>query len=275
MTRILVVCVAVLLCVGCDRAGPIAAPAPVAAAKNPLVGKVIDLTHAYGPDTLYWPTDEKGFQLELGNNGRTPKGYYYAANRFSTAEHGGTHLDAPIHFAEAKPTSADVPLERLVGEAAVVDVTAACAKDADYQVSIADLRGWEERHKRQLVDVIVLLRTGWSKRWPDRERYLGTAKRGPEALSNLRFPGLAPEAARWLVEQRAVKAVGIDTASIDYGRSTDFAVHVTLCGRETPIFENVAELDALPEQGAWITALPMKIADGSGGPLRIAAFLPR
>jgi kynurenine formamidase len=283
MVRWMSVCVAVLcaavwcvtlLCVGgCNPPAATPPATPPVVAKNPLVGKMIDLTHAYGSDTLYWPTDEKGFQLELGNNGRTPKGYYYAANRFSTAEHGGTHLDAPIHFAEAKPTSADVPLEKLVGEGAVVDVASACAQDPDYQVSIADLRAWEERNKRQLVDVIVLLRTGWSKRWPDRERYLGTAHRGIEALGELRFPGLAPDAARWLVEQRAVKAIGIDTASIDYGRSRQFETHVTLCGHETPIFENVTDLDALPEQGAWVVALPMKITGGSGGPLRIAAFL--
>lgn len=270
MRSVMVVFVGSLLLVGCGQA----TSTSVVTTKHPLAGKVVDLTHAYGPDTLYWPTDEKGFQLELGNNGRTPKGYYYSANRFSTAEHGGTHLDAPIHFAEAKPTTAEVPLDKLAGEAAVVDVAASCAQEPDYQVSIADLRGWEERNKRQLVDVIVLLKTGWSKRWPDRERYLGTAKRGAEALGELRFPGLAPEAARWLVEQRSPKAVGIDTASIDYGRSTHFATHVVLCGRETPIFENVADLDALPEQGAWVVALPMKIAGGSGGPLRIAAFLP-
>lgn len=276
MFKTTLVCIALAFVVGCKPAPPLAATAqPTATARNPLAGTIVDLTHAYGPDTLYWPTDERGFQLELGNNGRTPKGYYYAANRFSTAEHGGTHLDAPIHFAEAKPTAAQVPLERLTGEAVVVDVAAACDKDADYQVSIADLHAWEERNRRQLVDVILLLKTGWSKRWPDRERYLGTPHRGQEALTEMHFPGLAPEAARWLAEHRAVKAVGIDTASIDYGRSTQFETHVALCTHEVPIFENVADLDRVPEQGAWVVALPMKITGGSGGPLRIVAFLPK
>ena len=134
---------------------------------------------------------------------------------------------------------------------------------------------WEERNKRRLNDVIVLLKTGWGKRWPDRLGYLGTARQGPDALPELRFPGLAPEAAAWLVQERAVKAVGIDTASIDYGRSTRFECHVALCGKSVPIFENVADLTALPEQGAWVVALPMKIAGGSGGPLHIVAFLPK
>ena len=160
-----------------------------------------------------------------------------------------------------------------MGAAVVIDVSAACAKDIDYQITVADLNAWEVRNKRQLVDVIVLLKTGWSKFWTDRVRYLGTNRLGSEAIAELRFPGLAPEAARWLVEQRSIKAIGIDTASIDYGRSTHFESHVLLCGHNVPIFENVADLAALPVLGATVIALPMKIAGGSGGPLRIVALV--
>jgi kynurenine formamidase len=125
-----------------------------------------------------------------------------------------------------------------------------------------------------LIDVIVLLHTGWSRHWPDREAYLGTSARGPEAVARLHFPGLAPDAARWLVEHRAPKAVGIDTASIDFGQSTHFQAHVTLCEQNVPAFENVAHLDQLPAERAFVVALPMKITGGSGAPLRIVAFLP-
>ncbi|MGC3968982.1 MAG: cyclase family protein [Pirellulales bacterium] len=228
---------------GCER--PSHPAAQVQGIVNPLAGVPIDLTHTFDADTIYWPT-EKGFQFERGNNGPTAKGYYYAANRFTTAEHGGTHLDAPIHFAEGRQTSDIIRLDRLVGEAAVIDVTQACDRNTDYQVSVADLHAWEERHQRQLVDVILLLRTGWSSRWPDRGRYLGTTKLGPEAVVELRFPGLAPEAARWLTEHRGVKAVGIDTASIDYGRSTHFETHVQLCKHGMPVFENVADMSGAP-----------------------------
>ena len=251
----------------------VAVRSAIAAEPMPPAGKIVDLSHSFDAQTIYWPT-ESGFQFQRGDNGVTPKGYYYAANRFTSAEHGGTHLDAPIHFAAAGQTADQLPLERLVGEAAVVDVTAACAHDPDYQIGVADLRAWEVRRRRQLVDVVVLLRTGWSKRWPDRERYLGTSERGADAVLKLRFPGLAPEAARWLMEHRAVKAVGIDTASIDYGRSTLFETHVALCKHNCPIFENVADLAGLPDEGATVVALPMKIAGGSGGPLRIIAFVP-
>jgi kynurenine formamidase len=124
------------------------------------------------------------------------------------------------------------------------------------------------------VDVIVLLRTGWGEKWGDRAAYLGTDATGPAAVAKLRFPGLAPAAAKWLVEHRRVKAIGIDTASIDHGPSTHFQAHVALCGANVPIFENVAGLERLPGQGAFVAALPMKIAGGSGGPLRIVARLP-
>jgi kynurenine formamidase len=266
--------VLLLLVGGCGgNAPPATAPTKQAASvASPLSGKLIDLTHAFDADTIYWPT-EQGFRFERGNNGPTPKGYYYAANRFATAEHGGTHLDAPIHFAAGHPTADEVDLRRLLGEAAVIDVADRCAADPDYQISVADLHAWEEQQGRQLIDMIVLLRTGWSSRWPDRLKYLGTEAQGPEAVPLLHFPGLAPEAALWLVEQRAIKSIGIDTASIDYGQSTHFEGHVALCGHDVPIFENVANLDQLPAKGALVIALPMKIAGGSGGPLRIVAVV--
>ena len=236
-------------------------------------GTWFDLTHPFDAATIYWPT-EKGFQFEPGNNGPNPKGYYYAANRFATAEHGGTHLDAPRHFAEGRHTADQIELERLVGAAAVIDVREKCAANPVYEITADDFVAWEEAHGRQLVDVIVLLRTGWSERWGDRAAYLGTDVKGPEAVPLLRFPGLAPEGAKWLVEHRRVKAVGIDTASIDHGPSTLFGSHVALCKADTPIFENLAGLDPLPEEGAFVVALPMKIAGGSGGPLRVLARLP-
>jgi len=243
-------------------------PLPAAAAE-----RWIDLTHPFGADTIFWPT-EKGFQFDEGKNGPTAKGYYYAANRFTTAEHGGTHLDAPRHFSSTGQTADAIPVERFVGDAVVIDVSAKCAADPVYLISADDLVAWEERHHRQLVDVIVLLKTGWASRWPDRKAYLGTELHGAEGVAALRFPGLAPEAAKWLAEHRRVKAIGIDTASIDHGPSTHFQSHQALCGANIPVIENVAALDGIPATGASVVALPMKIAGGSGGPVRIIARVP-
>ena len=261
----------VAIVAGC---GPTVTPRPAACTAAAFAaGRWIDLTHAFGADTIFWPT-EQGFRLDAGNNGVNAKGYYYAANRFATAEHGGTHLDAPRHFSAEGQTSDRIPVDRFVGDAAVVDVSARCAADPVYQVSADDLVAWEAEHRRQLVDCILLIRTGWGARWPDRRAYLGTERIGPEGVAALRFPGLAPEAARWLVEHRRVKAVGIDTASIDHGPSTHFVSHRLLCGANVPVFENVAALDGVPATGAFVVALPMKIAGGSGAPLRIVARLP-
>lgn len=252
------------------RLGWLGAITAVLATTSPAADTWIDLTHPFDASTIYWPT-EKGFQFERGDNGPTAKGYYYAANRFTTAEHGGTHLDAPRHFSATGQTSDVIPIDRLVGEAVVVDVTRQAVGDDVYEVTADDLVAWEGAHGRQLVDVILLLRTGWSGKWNDREAYLGTAATGPGAVAKLRFPGLAPDAARWLVEHRRIKAIGIDTASIDHGPSTHFGAHVALCGGNVPIFENVAALETVPDEGAFVAALPMKIAGGSGGPLRIVA----
>ncbi len=235
-------------------------------------GIVIDLTHPFDEHTIYWPTAE-GFVLQTESQGFTDKGYYYQAGRFRAAEHGGTHIDAPVHFYKDRHTLDAIPVEQLIGPGVVIDVSRQCAADRDYQVRIEDFLTWEQKHGRRLNDVIVLLRTGFGKYWPDRVKYMGTDERGPEAVRELHFPGLHPDAAKWLVANRRIKAIGLDTPSIDYGQSTHFESHVTLFERNLPAFENVANLDRLPETGFTLIALPMKITGGSGGPLRIVAVL--
>ena len=160
-----------------------------------------------------------------------------------------------------------------MGLSAVVDVARHASKNRDYLVSAGDLQRWEGAHGRIPDGAILLLRTGWGKFYPDREKYLGTARRGPEAVPELHFPGLGPKAARWLVENRQVAAIGLDTASVDHGPSKLFESHRVLFEAEIPAFENVANLDRLPATGFQIIALPMKIAGGSGAPLRIVAVL--
>jgi kynurenine formamidase len=236
-------------------------------------GEVVDLTHAYDAKAIFWPTAE-AFRLEKVADGMTPAGYYYAANNFFTSEHGGTHIDAPVHFAQGKQSVDQIPVDRLVGGAIVIDVADAAERNADYQVSVDDLTRWESQNGRIPVDAIVLLRTGFASRWPDAARYMGTAERGEAAVARLHFPGLHPDAAKWIVANRPIKAIGIDTASIDYGQSTLYESHRVLYERNIPAFENVATLDRLPATGAVVVALPMKIAGGSGAPLRMIAVLP-
>lgn len=238
-----------------------------------LAGRYIDLTHSFDEDSVFWPTAE-GFELEVLSADYTEAGFYYAANQFSLAEHGGTHLDAPVHFSEGKDAADEVPLERLIGPAIIVDVTQPCSRDRDYQVTAEDFEAAEKAAGARLDDKIVLIRTGFGRFWPDRGTYMGTAERGPQAVPQLHFPGIDPAAARWLAAERNVKAVGIDTPSLDHGQSTLFETHVALYADNIPGFENVANLDQLPLSGFWVLALPMKIKGGSGGPLRIVAVLP-
>jgi kynurenine formamidase len=235
---------------------------------------IVDLTHALNEQSIFWPTAER-FHLEKVADGPTENGYYYAANNLRTAEHGGTHIDAPVHFAKGAWTTDQIPLDRLMGRAVVVDVSNAASADRDYQVGVRDFESWEKKHGRIEAGSIVLIRTGFSSRWPDAQSYLGTAERGAQAVPKLHFPGLEPAAAKWLIEQRAVKSVGIDTASIDFGQSTLFETHRNLFARNVPAFENLSNLEKLPPRGATLIALPMKIEGGSGGPLRAIALVPR
>lgn len=263
----------------CGPADPVQSPTPVepaARARAPVDlndYRPIDLSYAFDKDTLYWPTSPSAFELEELHHGPTEGGYFYASNSFCTPEHGGTHLDAPIHFGEGRHTADEIPIEQLMGPAVVIDVTAPAAADADYRLSAADVAAWEALHGMVPEGAMVLLRTGWGARWPDRKLYFGDDT--PGDASNLHFPSYGEEAARFLVEERKVAALGVDTASIDYGPSTDFLVHQAAAAANVVGLENVARLDELPATGAWLIALPMKIAGGSGGPVRIVALVPR
>jgi kynurenine formamidase len=254
----------VLLSAGCQRATP----------PDLLTdGTWIDLSYDFSSETVFWPTARR-FEIQVESAGRTPGGYYYAANNISTSEHGGTHLDAPLHFAEGKWSTDQIPLERLVGPAVVVDVTSPSA-NTDYQITPDVLEAWERANGSIPDGAIVLFRTGWGSRWPDPTKYLGTAKAGPEGVAELRFPGIHPDTARWVAARGTIHAIGIDTASIDYGQSKTFDTHQILFAANIPAFENVAQLDRLPASGSFIIALPMKIKGGSGGPLRIVAVVPK
>ncbi len=236
-------------------------------------GQWLDLTHEFSMESIYWPTAES-FHLESVHDGVTEAGFYYAANQFSAAEHGGTHMDAPSHFAKGRHTTEQVPLDRLIGPGAVIDVSERALKNPDYQVSVEDIRGWEKQHGELADNIILLLYTGYSRYWGDKEKYMGTARRGKDAVPLLHFPGLHPDAAKWLVENRNIASIGLDTPSIDYGQSKLFMTHQILFDKQIPAFENVANMDKLPPKGFVIYALPMKIKGGSGAPLRIIAKLP-
>lgn len=235
----------------------------------------IDLSYSFDSSTLYWPNNAKGFEHHTDAEGVTPLGFYYSSYSICTPEHGGTHLDAPIHFAANQFTVDQIPLSSLSGNAIVIDVSKNALANRDYQVSVADIENWEKENGTIEENTIILFRTGYGQFYPDRAKYFGSPKTGVEAIPELHFPGIAPETTEWLVSKRKIKALGLDTPSMDYGQSKDFKTHQILLGSNKPGFENVAHLDQLPTKGIYIMALPMKIGKGSGAPLRIIAGISK
>ena len=235
----------------------------------------IDLTYSFDSSTLYWPNNAKGFEHHTDAEGVTPLGFYYSSFSICTPEHGGTHLDAPIHFAANKFTVDQIPLSSLSGNAVLIDVSKNALSNRDYQISISDIEKWEEKNGAIEENTIILFKTGYGQFYPDRAKYFGSPKTGVEGISELHFPGIDPETTQWLVSKRKIKALGIDTPSMDYGQSKDFKTHQILLGENKPGFENVAHLDQLPSTGIYVMALPMKIGKGSGAPLRIVAGISK
>ena len=195
------------------------------------------------------------------------EGYYI--RDFAMSEHAGTHVDAPAHFAAGQKTVEQLPLESLAGPAAVVDVTAQAAQNADYEVTVADLEAWEQAHGKLSSKHLVLIHTGWASRWPDEERYRNT-----DASGVMHFPGVSVAASQWL-RARGVRALGIDTLSTDPGPSTTFAEHADFLGGGGYHIENLADLSALPAAGAYVIVTPVALRAGSGSPARVLAFVPQ
>lgn len=231
----------------------------------------IDLSYAFDSTTLYWPNNPDGFQHRVDAEGVTDLGYYYSSYTILTPEHGGTHLDAPIHFYKKGETVDKLPLSKLTGAAVLIDVSALALANRDYLIDTTAILNWEAEHGEIPEQAMVLFRTGYGKFYPDREAYFGTGKSGADAIPELHFPGIQPETALWLAKTRNVKAVGLDTPSLDFGQSKEFAAHQAFMENQIPGFENLANLDLLPATGIYVVALPMKIKGGSGGPLRIIA----
>lgn len=235
--------------------------------------RLVDLTHAYNDQTVYWPTSPTHFEKTTLSEGQTPGGYFYSAYALCTPEHGGTHLDAPVHFAENGLTADALPLGNLIAPAVVIDVTTSAERNRNYRLTEQDVLDFEARHGVIEAGTIVLLRTGWSRHWPDVLAYLGDDT--PGDASKLSFPGFGDQATELLVAGRGVVMLGIDTASIDYGASADFPVHRIAAARNVAGLENLTNLDELPATGTLLLALPMKIEGGSGGPVRVVALVPR
>ncbi|GIY43345.1 uncharacterized protein CDAR_38201 [Caerostris darwini] len=238
---------------------------------NPIPFEMVDLTYTFDEKTLHWPTMKK-FELNVLTNGTTDDEYWFQAEEYFSGIHVGTHMDAPCHFAKGRWCVDDIPIHRLVAPVAVIDITQKAEQDRDALVQIEDLIHWEMFSGHTLDNKIIMVRSGWGKRWPDREAFTGTADYNE---TKLHFPGVSKEAAQWLVDMRKVYGVGIDTLSVDNGPSRQFLTHRILYANNIFGLENVANLEKLPIYGATLYAMPMKVGKGSGAPTRIIATFPK
>jgi len=227
--------------------------------------KVVDLTHTLDQDSPYWPEDMP-FHASVAATYR--KDGYFARN-LSLPEHSGTHLDAAAHFDPKGATVDQIPVEKFLAPAVVIDVRAAAKSNDDYRVTAQDIENWIKSHGAIPSGAVVFFQTGWAARWPSQEKYMNADAKGV-----LHFPGLSLEAARYLLEHAHPVGIGIDTGSIDCGASKDFPVHHLTLSAGLYHLENVANLDELPSTGASVAALPLKLGGGSGAPARVLAFVP-
>ena len=229
--------------------------------------KIIDLTHPLGEKNPNWEGTEKSpFEArELGNLKRD--GYY--SRVITLPEHFGTHMDAPAHFSAIGWRLEQIPAERLMGPLALLNVTEQCRKHPDYEVSVADVERWETKHGKIPIGGIVLANTGWAARWNSVREYRNADRDGVK-----HHPGYAQEAVRYLVELRGVYGIGIDTMGVDYGPSQTHPNHCYTSSKNVYHLENIADMNAVPETGAFLLAAPIKLEGGSGGPVRIFALIP-
>ena len=227
--------------------------------------RVLDLTYPISEKNPAWPGDARTYEAKI--NARAEEAGYFSRS-FWMLEHFSTHLDAPAHFPPGQATVDKIPAERLLGPAVVIDIRQQAAADPDYRLSVEDVQAWERRHRQISAGAIVLLRTGWASRWPDERRY-----RNQDTAGAMHFPGFGVEAVRLLIE-RGVSGLGIDTLSVDYGASKNFEVHRLSLGAGLYHLENLSDLSALPERGAYLIVAPIKLEGGSGGPARVFALLP-
>lgn len=194
----------------------------------------------------------------------------YQAEEIAAGTHGGTHLDSPCHFAFGRWCVSDIPIERLVAPAAVVDISHHVGEDPSVHLSLDHLTEWEKMHGQVPDGSILLVRTGWSRFWPDKFTYSGTTERNVDLL---KFPSIKPEVAEWLASNRNIVGIGIDVMSIDKPIGMK-EVHRTLMDKNVYGLENVNMIEPMPPTGVKLYVMPMKLRSASGAPCRILAEVP-
>lgn len=245
----------------------VAAALPVGSAQAATVRRttfrnVVDLTHVLGTQFPLFP-GAAPFRIEQAVS-HDKDGYY--GSILTYWEHSGTHMDAPVHFAPNGLFVDQLRIENLVVPAVVINITEKVRRDPDAVVTPGDIRAWERQYGRIPDNAAVLMASGWGARAGSVEAFRNTDSSGV-----MHFPGFGKEAIDFLLTERRIAGIGVDTLSLDHGPSTTFAVHYTLLPTNRWGLENLANLESIPPAGATLFVGAPKIAAGSGGPTRVMA----
>lgn len=226
---------------------------------------IIDLSHTINDNIPTWPSDNReNYSVKIST---AYKNSPFFSREIKIPEHYGTHIDAPAHGIKGKATVDKISTDKLISPAVVIDVRKKVSVNHDYFLTTDDIRHWEKLYGRIVKGSVVLMLTGWGKLWNDKEKYLNRDKNG-----TMHFPGFLKESIEFLIKQRKVNGIGVETLSIDAGNSDDFSAHRVLFKHNKFALENLANLEKLPPKAATIIIAPLKIEGGSGSPVRVFAM---
>jgi kynurenine formamidase len=242
------------------------ASAPAVGLKTIAYTKVIDLSHVITTKIPLWPGDPKVVFKVVATMKKD--GYYLRS--FTIGEHSATHMNAPNSFiAGNKQAITSYTPEQRVVPAVVIDVRSSCGANADYQLTEQDVLDWEAQYGQIAPGSFVIMLTGWEDKWNHPKAFINQ-----DAKGNLHFPGFAGATSKWLVTDRQIAGVGIDTHGVDPGADTSYATNTEMAATHNIAIECMAHLDQLPPKGATLVLGALQLQHGSGTPLSIIAFVP-
>ena len=234
--------------------------------KSITYSHVVDLSHVISPSIPLWPGDPHVvFKVVATMN---KDGYYL--RKFTIGEHSATHMNAPNSFIAGNTQAiTSYPPEQRVVPAVVIDVRDKAATNPDYRLTKQDVLNWEAKNGQIAPGSFVILFTGWEDKWNDPKAFINQ-----DASGNLHFPGFAGATTRWLLADRQISGVGIDTHGVDPGLDTSYATNTQIAQAHKIAIECMANLDQLPPTGATLVLGPLQLKHGSGSPLSVMAFVP-
>jgi kynurenine formamidase len=233
--------------------------------KSKIQNRILHLSHIIDPDIPQWQGDPP---VEFETVAELEKHGYYL-RRFSMGEHSATHINAPNSFHRDGVGIDQYPAESLIVPAIVIDICVQAAINPDYVLTVADILAWEEKYGQITADCVVLLNTGWQEKWFDKKAFFNK-----DAEGNLHFPGFSSDVTQFLLNERQIAGVGIDTHGVDSGQDTTFATNSLVLEKPRIVLENLTNLHQLPPLGTTLVIGILRLRGGSGSPVSVLALVP-